>query len=487
MAKTTQADQASEQEEKPRKVLGSIDKRANGTYRLIFSFGRDAVRNTYRTVRVSTFSTDTVAATARAVLNTALNEGDEHAGIEAGVEAFVYKCEQNGWTWSGDLPGKNADVVTVLDLCRGFLDFRLDHGGYGAEGPMAERSFYDKNALLDRYLVKPKEAAKPDPKEAAKSDPNVGLLAEFAQADATKLPRQEVVAAARLLSRRASPRVAREFLNVLRPALQYAIDELHLIEANPALRIGKSIIGGNASGKVKPLNAWNMDGTLKERPEKVLVDDERAQVLGWLKEYDPMWYVYFTICLELGVRLGAVAGLRLSDLDRLDAANPSIITKGGVTKGKGGVGKRGKGKNGGTGEVVVAGGLISKAAARLLKEYVASDEWKKRAKKGGDYGKEDALAFRTSTGNLVFSNNWGDPFTKALDATLGSKERKKRELSANSCRHTFVTVAKEAGLSAADIADRIGNSEDMVNKVYFHKTNRDAEKKMAALNISGLE
>ena len=350
--------------------------------------------------------------------------------------------------------------------------------GFGGDAPMSQRSYAGKMSQLDRYFV--------EDKEAAKSDPNIGLLAEFGQADVTKLKRKEVVAAAELLSNSASPRVAREMLNVVRPALQYAIDKLHLIEVNPAIRIGKDVIGGKPSGEVKPLDVWNLDGTLKAKPEKVLVADERAQVLGWLKEYDAMWYVFYAICLELGVRLGAVAGLRLSALDRLDAANPSIIAKGGLTKDKNGRAMLGKGKNGGTGAVAIAGGLISKAATRLLKEYVASDEWKSRAKKGGDLRSEDALVFRTSTGGLVFSDNWRDPFVDAADATLGRKERNKRTLTPNACRHTFVTVAKEAGLSAADIAERIGNSEEMVNKVYFHKTNRDAEKKMAALNISGL-
>ena len=459
-------------------MLGYLDKRKNG-YRLVFSFGRDAVKQAYRTVRVSSFPTKFEAEEARATLSRALQIGNRKAKIEAGVECFKYECEQNGWTWSGDLPGENADVVTVLDLCRGFLDWRLNHGGYGSSGPMAERSYGNKNQLLDRYLVAADATAK-------KGDPDLGLLSDLGASDITDLDRSTVVTAARLLSSRVSPRQARELLNVLRPALQYAMDELRLTQSNPAVRIGKTIIGGKASGEVEPLNAWNVDGTLKAKPDKVLVADERVQVLTWLMDFDAMWYLFFTLCLELGVRLGAVAGLRLSDLGRLDAEHPSIITEGGITKDKNGRAMRGNGKDGGTGEPVYAGGLIGKAAARLVKEYVASAEWKKRAKKGGDFGKDDAMVFRTSTGALVCSDNWNDPFRKAVDATLGEKERLKRDITPNSCRHTFVTVAKEAGLNAADIAERIGNSEEMVNKVYFHKTNREAEKKMAALNVAGL-
>ena len=452
---------------------GSIERRTNGTFRLIYSFGRNPVTKAYRRVRVSSFATSAKATSALSKLNEALEDGVEDAGLEPGVEAFLHVIESNGWTWSGDLPMEHAQggVVSLHQLCIGYLDWRLGNRRKGYE-PLAPRSYNNLKGVIDRYLG----THEPD-----EDDPEKGLVSDFGRKDYTRLKRTEVEEAARSLSLAVSSYTANRMIGVVRPALDYAMRTLRTIGANPAAGVGKDVIG--KIGTKKKLEAWNPDGTLKKAPDEVLTPAEVPGVLAEL-EKDPMWYSFFATSIDLGARLGAVAAAKLSDLHQLGSDYPSLIVKGGITYDLSNKATLGNGKDGGTGEMARAGGCINRATALVLKAYVESDEWKQRAKKGGDYGREDAMVFRTQHGEMLHGGNWNKPFREAVDAVIGEKARKKRKIRPNSCRHIYITAAKDAGVSASDIAQRVDNSAKVIEEIYYHGT--PERQKAMAINVTGL-
>ena len=424
------------------KKLGSIEKRPNG-YRLVFSFGLDPVNGKYRTVRLSGFRTERQADNARAALNVALFEGDEENGIGAGAGCFATVCDANGWKWSGDLPGEDPDVVSVLDLALGFLTYRRTHA-WGRYAPMAYRSYYAKKLMIEKHL------------------------GEIGKRDASKVTRKELRAFKDRLAKSISVRIAKDVLNVLRPAFEYAVEERDLIAVSPAKGLGGNVFAETRGApKNNAYGIWDEDGKLKKAPPKILLKREYKAFFEFMKEFDMMWYVYFLVCLASGLRLGAVAGLRRSDCF-LDSEQPGLWSKGGVTLTEGGKWERGKGKNHGTGAVAQCQIVLDTFTAGVLKAYLESEEWKRRARRAGDRG-ADAPVFRTSKGEFPSAGSWRKAFLVGMNGIgISPKVQQERDLTPNTWRHTYITEAVIRGEPLEHIAERVGNTPEIIRKNYLH-------------------
>lgn len=422
------------------KRLGSIEKRTNG-FRLTFSFGKDPVGGKYRKLRVTGFKTEPQAEIALTTLNAALTEGVP--GAKPGPDAFAKVLKDNGWPWKGDLPGVNSDVVTVTGMVTGFLDYRLENG-FGTYAPLAERSHYDKMNKVKNHLN--------------------GL----GDRDITTVSEMELIDYRDKLSKSSSPRTAKEMLNILRPAFEWAVRHRGLLAASPAANLGGNVFGeGDDDVELNAYGIFDAAGRLKKEPPKILLKEEYEAALEWLKEFDIMWYVFSLLMLASGARLGEIAALRVSSCV-LDVLQPVIVIRGSVTRGKTGL-RVGKGKNSGSGRVVTRTVPINRMAAAALKTYLASETWKKRARSSNDMG-PDAIVFRTRNGELLSNSSWKKPFLQALldGAQLTEKAIAKRRLTPYSWRHTHITELVMLGKPLLKIAKRVGNSPRMIEKHYFH-------------------
>ncbi len=195
---------------------------------------------------------------------------------------------------------------------------------------------------------------------------------------------------------------------------------------------------------------------LKRSTKRAATIEEIAKILGRIEH--SRYRLPILVILETGMRRGEVLGLRWEDLEdwpdaTLDLGVINVSRAIGYTKDLHAYGKETK-NDAGARPVLISADLL-----RELREHRA-----KQARKASDC--RDVFEDR----GWMFPDDWGE---LAKPPQLGKEfSRLARsvgvDLTIHELRHTQVSVLVQAGLLNKSIADRLGHSVEVMDRVYTH-------------------
>lgn len=201
--------------------------------------------------------------------------------------------------------------------------------------------------------------------------------------------------------------------------LSHAQDD-DLIEANPALRLGRLIKGKDRKMDVNPLTR-----------------EEAQDLLEAVEEHHPRYHPFFLCALRTGMRLGELRGLKWGDID---FRGGFIEVRRAHVKGRDTTPKSGKSRR----------VDMSRQLAEILKALLV--DRKKEALANG-WGEVPERVFLNDAGGTIDEGNLrGRVFYRAL-ARAGL-----RRIRIHDLRHTFASLLIQNGESLAYVKEQMGHS-----------------------------
>jgi len=218
--------------------------------------------------------------------------------------------------------------------------------------------------------------------------------------------------------------------DVISGVLNKALDD-EVIEANPALQLGKNIL--KTKDPKKHINA--------------LTSEELNQLLNTVSKHFPEHYTLFLLLERTGLRIGEALALQWEEID---LKTRSIEVSRGIYRGRISTPKNGKTRS----------VDMSMQLAEALKAH------KKRFKLGLVVKKQEGTAqfvFTNRTGNIIDKDNWRQRvFNKAvLKAEI-------KRIRIHDLRHTYATLRISKGDNIADVSNQLGHhSVKLTLDVYY--------------------
>lgn len=237
--------------------------------------------------------------------------------------------------------------------------------------------------------------------------------------------------------------VRRHLHHYFKAAMEDAFKQ-RLIERNPLTVIR------TPQGEIKPAaKVWSAE---EVKTFLLTADEDRL-------------FPLFYLLLAIGARIGEVLALRWSDIN---AEKIEISRTMSMVRGK-----------------LLLGPPKTKRGNRTI--YLSTDilDTLKRRKEDQDLEKDVAsrwgdteLVFSTSVGTLIGPNNIRRSFYR-LSQKAGVPKIRVHDL-----RHTYITLARDSGIDAEVVADRVGQDVSVTMKIYSQIT--EARKRKAAKNLKEL-
>lgn len=218
--------------------------------------------------------------------------------------------------------------------------------------------------------------------------------------------------------------------DVISGVLNQAVDD-ELIQANPALRLGKIIKRKDKKESINPLSA-----------------EELKLLLDIVNEHFSEHYPLFLLLARTGMRIGEALAVKWGDIDfnsRFIEVQRSIV-RGEVSTPKSGKSRRVD---------------MSLQLTEALKEHEL--ESKKKGFALG-FGDEPEYVFTNEKGRATDKDNWRRRvFNKAL------KKAGIRRIRIHDLRHTYATLRISKGDNIADVSKQLGHhSVKLTMDVYYH-------------------
>lgn len=111
------------------------------------------------------------------------------------------------------------------------------------------------------------------------------------------------------LAKSATPRQAKNLLNIIRPAFKWAVQHRGLLTVSPAANLGGNVFAEEEDdAQANACGIWDASGKIKNEPPKILTREERRAVLRWLKKHSKFWYLFYRLMLATGASERAGCG-----------------------------------------------------------------------------------------------------------------------------------------------------------------------------------
>lgn len=305
----------------------------------------------------------------------------------------------------------------------------------GVRGPLSP---LPTDRALEDWLETYQRTLKPSTEQVSRSLIRCHLAPFFADRDLREITEADLLrfADAKLAQGR-SVALVENALGILRRVLNLAQRE-GLLDRHPATRLGELIrrLERREAREVRQVAAWTRE--------------EVAAILEMAREKEPRVYPVLVLLFQTGARRGEALGLQWSDVD---LARGVLQIRRSRVRDRTGTPKSGKGRR-----MAVSAALTSmlgelRAEQRRKYPWPQPDGWV--------FLNRDGVG---PMGETVVNRAW-------QRLRRGFAERGVRLLTLHSARHTWATLALQAGKSVRWVAEQLGHADPaMTLRVYAHAT-----------------
>lgn len=273
------------------------------------------------------------------------------------------------------------------------------------------------------------------------------IVPYFGEADLRTIKLPDLLKfAAHLSATEKGTAVVKNSLSVFRRVVGLAIKDGELGIRNPASRIGEHVRGmeNRYAGEVRRVDAWTAE--------------EAGRILELAERYEPRIYVGVLFGLHTGARRGEILGLQWPDIDA--ARSRAYIRRGRVRS-------RTVTPKSGRERIVALSPPLLSALDRKRKEARAASPWDEESWIFPTNRRRRPRMARNSKGTTPMQEKTFREAWARLQARFQPEGI--RPLVFHCTRHTFATLALEAGKSVKWVAEMLGHADPSITlRIYAH-------------------